>query len=78
MIKYFWRQPRPREEQIIPDPLSQVLIKRWPALRDYSIQLDINALEYLRGLADCEIEGAEELIILITKYGVTEIYPERF
>lgn len=60
-------EPRNRERESLPDELKFVLRKRYG--EPVSSIIDDSDLAYLAGLRDAGIEGAEDLIEAINKYG---------
>ena len=65
----YWR-PVERKD-LLPKELKRKLEKHC-----FPLHMDSSDLEYLRGLSDCEINGAKELIGLINKYDKIELIIE--
>lgn len=82
MSSMYWRPGRPPEdpEQVLPDHLKHVLAKRiWRrdgSCNESPVSIDRSWLDYLAGLEDAGVEGADFLIMLIGKHGSVEIWIE--
>lgn len=76
-----WRPIVPVEEHTLPNQLKYRLGPRYwnhdGTLGGEPVTLSSDDLQYLAGLKDGGVEGAEELIDAINKYGAVEMWLER-
>jgi hypothetical protein len=74
----FWKPVIPQRENTLPDNLKYILGKKYwnhdGTLTSPPLVLDEDNLEYLSGLVDAGVEGAEELVEAIRKHGRVEIW----
>ena len=68
-------RPKVNKCKTLPDALKIILLKN-QSVGYTPGTFDTPDLCYLRGLADAEVEGAEELIELIEKHGEVELWLE--
>ncbi len=70
-----WRPVAPQPNRILPDELKFMLRKRYG--NPINSALSKQDIGYLRGLKDCDVEGAQTLIDAICNHGEIVI-EERF
>lgn len=71
----YWIPVAKREGYDLPDALKFILRERY-SLDHGETVLDSGALNYLQGLSDAKVDGAEDLIKAIQKYNEVKLYLE--
>jgi hypothetical protein len=74
----YWRPVKPTTAKSLPRDLKKPLAKRFfdsdGSLKGGPVTLTDKDSDYLEGLADAGVDGAEELIEAIRRHGAVEVY----
>jgi len=70
----YYRIVKPTDDEYLSDDLKFILREKFDLVSGDTIRLDGTKIDYLKGLADANIDGAKTLVIAIEKYDAVDVW----